>query len=76
MSFWDQLKWSFRHSKKQLLESLLVVVAIALGVGVIVTVLTLFLSVGRQYRDIEHAEHFRTLELLSKAEFSGRQGAP
>ena len=44
MLFLDQLKWSFRHSKRQLLESILIVLAIALGVGVIVTVLSLLLA--------------------------------
>lgn len=76
MSFLDQLKWSFRHLRKQLLESLLVVAAIALGVGVIITVLAMLLSVGNQYRQNETAEHFRTLEIMSKAEASRRTGAP
>lgn len=76
MSLWDHMKWSLRHSKKQLLESLLVVMAIALGVGVIITVLSMFLSVGQQYRGLEQAEHFRTLEVLGKHESSRREGAP
>lgn len=76
MSLWEQFKWSFRHSKRQPLESLLVVLTIALGVGVIIAVLGLFLSVGSQYRDIEQAQHFRMLELLSKSESARRDGAP
>ncbi len=76
MSLWDQVKWSFRHSKKQILESLLVVTAIALGVGVIITVLGMFLSVSQQNRDIEQAQHFRILELMGKNEASRRDGAP
>lgn len=76
MSLWDQVKWSLRHSKRQLLESILVVVAIALGVGVIITVLGMFLSVGDQYRDLESMAHFRTLEIMGKAEASRRLGAP
>lgn len=76
MSLWDQVKWSLRHSKKQILESLLVVIAIALGVGVIITVLAMFLSVGQQNRDNEQAQHFRILELMGKNEASRRDGAP
>ncbi len=76
MALWDQLKWSFRHSKRQLLESILVVVAIALGVGVVITVLAMVLSVGQQYRHNEQAEHFRTLELMGRMESIRRDGAP
>ena len=52
------------------------VIAIALGAGVIITVLSMFLSVGQQYRDIEQAEHFRVLELMGKQESIRREGAP
>lgn len=76
MPLWDQFKWSVRHSKKQLLESLLVVTAITLGVGVIITVLAMLLSVGQQLRGNEEALHFRTLEIIGKAESSRRDGAP
>lgn len=76
MSLWDQMKWSLRHSKRQFLESLLVVVAIALGVGVIITILSMFLSIGEQYRSIEENDHFRTLEVLGKNESTRRDGAP
>lgn len=76
MALWDQLMWSLRHSRKQLLESLLIVVAIALGGGVIITVLSMFLSIGEQYRGFEQAEHFRLLELVGKNEALRREGAP
>ncbi|HKM43473.1 MAG TPA: ABC transporter permease [Limnochordia bacterium] len=76
MALWDQLKWSLRHSKRQFLESILVVLAITLGVGVIITVLAMVLSVGQQYRANEQAEHFRTLELMGKIESIRRDGAP
>ncbi|NMB21369.1 MAG: FtsX-like permease family protein [Firmicutes bacterium] len=76
MALWDQFKWSVRHSKRQLLESILVVLAIALGVGVIITVLSMVLSVGQQYRANEQAEHFRTLEVMGKMEAIRREGAP
>jgi putative ABC transport system permease protein len=76
LALWDQFKWSVRHSRRQLLESMLVVMAIALGVGVIITVLAMFLSVGGQLRGNEQAEYFRTLEIMGKAEFSRRDGAP
>ncbi|HBG00572.1 MAG TPA: hypothetical protein DDW87_03230 [Firmicutes bacterium] len=76
MALRDQFKWSLRHSRKQPLESLLVVIAIALGSGVIITVLSMFLSIGEQYRDIEQAEHFRVLELMGKQESTRREGAP
>ena len=61
----DQLTWSFRHSKRQFFESLLVVLAIGLGVAVIVTVLTLFLSVNQEYKQIQEQDYFRTFEVLS-----------
>jgi putative ABC transport system permease protein len=70
------MKWSLRHAKKQPLESLLVVVAVALGVGVIITVLTMLLSVGQQYRSVEQADYFRSLNVMGKAESSRRDGAP
>lgn len=76
MSLIDQIRWSFRHSKRQLFESILVVMAIGLGVGVIVTVLSLLLSVNQQYRAIEHEDYFRTFELVSQTEYSSRSGAP
>jgi len=76
LSLWDQMKWSLRHAKKQPLESLLVVVAVALGVGVIITVLTMLLSVGQQYRSVVQADYFRSLNVMGQAESSRREGAP
>ncbi|NMB02078.1 MAG: FtsX-like permease family protein [Firmicutes bacterium] len=76
MSLLDQLQWSLRHSKRQLFESILVVMAIALGVGVIITVLGMLLAVEDQLGDLENAEHFRTLEIMDKTEAAMRQGAP
>lgn len=76
MSLLEQLRWSLRHSKKQLLESILVVLAIMLGVGVIITVLALLLSVNTQYNIMQSGEHFRTLYVLSKTEASRASGAP
>lgn len=76
MSIIDQLKWSLRHTRKQLLESILVVLAITLGVGVIITVLSLFVSVNEQFLQIVDGEYYRTLEIMSKVEASRRTGAP
>lgn len=76
MSLVDQLRWSLRHSKRQLFESILVVAAISLGVGVIVTVLSLLLSVNQQYGEFEYEDYFRTFELISQADFASRSGAP
>ena len=52
MSYLDQLLWSLRHSKRQFFESILIVLAVGLGIGVIVTVLSLFWSVGRQLTNV------------------------
>lgn len=76
MSIVDQLRWSLRHSKRQLFESILVVAAISLGVGVIVTVLSLLLSVNQQYGEFEYEDYFRTFELISQADFASRSGVP
>lgn len=75
MSILDQLRWSLRHSRRQFLESTLVVLAIALGVGVIVTVLTMFVSLGEQYQTFTRLEEFRTLEILDRGEHAMREGA-
>ena len=76
MSLIEQLKWSLRHSKQQFLESLLVILAITLGVGVIITVLSLLLSVNQQLGTIEQQEVFRTLQIMSKVETSRSSGVP
>ncbi len=76
MSFLDQLQWSWRHSKRQLFESILIILAIALGVGVIVTVLSLLLSVNRDFSKLSEEDYFRTLRVLSRDEMAGRTGVP
>lgn len=76
MSILDSLLWSLRHSRKQLFESILVVVAIGLGVGVIVTVFSLLLSVSQQYKDVEQEDYYRTFELTSQVDILSREGAP
>ncbi|HHY09954.1 MAG TPA: hypothetical protein GX528_05240, partial [Firmicutes bacterium] len=76
MSLWDQLRWSWRHSRRQLLETILVVLVIALGTATIVTVLTLFVSVGQQQKEAEKQDHFRTLQVLGRLESSSRQNLP
>ena len=58
MSIVDQLKWSLRHSKRQALESILVTLAIGLGIGVIITVLAMFWSVAEEYRKLEELTTF------------------
>lgn len=52
MSFAEQLKWSLRHTKRQMLESILVILAIGLGIGVIITVMAVFLSLAEDYKEI------------------------
>lgn len=66
MSVADQLKWALRHSRRQRLESILVILAIGLGIGVIITVLSMFISVGQQYSSIQRLDYFRTLEILGR----------
>lgn len=75
MSILDQLRWSLRHSRRQFLESTLVVLAIALGVGVIVTVLTMFVSLGEQYQTFTRLQEFRTLEIVDRGDYAMREGA-
>ncbi len=76
MQFYDQLRWSWRHSKRQLFESILIILAIALGVGVIVTVLSLLLSANRDFSRISEEDYFRTLRVLNAAEMARRTDAP
>lgn len=76
MSILDQLRWSLRHSRRQIFESILVVVAIGLGVGVIVTVFSLLLTVNQQYKSIEHEDYYRTFEMISQVDLLSREGAP
>ncbi|HHU61001.1 MAG TPA: ABC transporter permease [Natronincola sp.] len=65
MSFIDQLRWSLRHSRRQLFESVLVVIAITLGVGVIVTILSLFISLNKTTEIAEDSEYMRTIEIYN-----------
>jgi len=76
VSLLDQLKWSLRHSKRQFLESLLVIVAIGLGIGVIITTLTIFIRLGDEYGRLRKMDYFRTLEILGRGESSQWQSAP
>ena len=76
MSVADQLKWALRHSRRQRLESILVILAIGLGIGVIITVLSMFISVGQQYSSIQRLDYFRTLEILGREDFLMWQQVP
>lgn len=76
MSLWEQLKWSLRHSARQLLESILVVFVIGLGVGVLVTVLAMFLSMNEEFNKIGRIDYFRTLEIQGKTEAARWGSAP
>lgn len=76
MSFAEQLKWSLRHTKRQMLESILVILAIGLGIGVIITVMAVFLSLAEDYREIGKGDWLRTLEVVRKADSGVWQWAP
>jgi len=76
VSLLDQFKWSLRHSRRQLLESTLVVFAIGLGIGVIITVLTMFLRLGEEYGRIREMDYFRTVEILGRGESAQWQSTP
>ena len=65
MFYVDQLKWSLRHFRNQLFESILVVSAIALGVGILISVLTLFISVNKVIGVQQFDEQMRTLEIIT-----------
>jgi len=72
----DQLSWSWRHSRRHLFESILIILAIALGVGVIVTVFSLFFATNTQFQQITEQDYMRTLQVLDKTDVIGRGGAP
>ncbi len=65
MSLSDLLFLAVRYCKKRFFESLLIVLAIGLGVGVIVTVLALFNGVRLQQEDFLQQPNYRTIRVTA-----------
>ncbi len=63
MNFRDLLFLAVRYCRKRLFESLLIVLAIGLGVGVIVTVLALFNGVRLQQAEFLQQPTYRTVRI-------------
>ncbi len=66
MSIIDQLIWSLRQSTRRFLESFLVVMVIALGIGVIITQLSLYITTTRQIQRLEDQDQFRIIWVKMK----------
>jgi len=71
MSFVDYLRWSIRHCRKRLFESILIVLAIGLGIAVIVAIVTLFTGTSVQ----SDTEWMRQFSIYSAAYYGTRQTA-
>ena len=68
MTVGSRFEWSLRHSKQRLFESLLIILAIGLGVAVIVTILSLFIRTRSEMAHILEYPQFRTFEIRSPAD--------
>ena len=70
MGFLGHLQWSLRHCRKRLFESILIVLAIGLGIAVIVSILTMIINVRAQIDVSGSSEWMRTFRIYSAANFS------
>ena len=61
--FWDLLIWSGRQSKRRPLESLLIVILIALGTGTLVTVLSVSIHTASVSQELFEDPRYRTIEI-------------
>ncbi|NLM38418.1 MAG: FtsX-like permease family protein [Firmicutes bacterium] len=68
MTVGSRFEWSLRHTKQRLFESLLIILAIGLGVAVIVTILSLFIRTRSEMAHILEYPQFRTFEIRSPAD--------
>lgn len=78
MLFKDKLRWSIRHCRKRFFESLLIVLAIGLGVAVIVSVSSLFINALEQQRNfnVHQYEFYRTFRVQSGANYYAMSNVP
>lgn len=78
MTLIDSLVWSLRHCRKRLFESLLIILAVGLGVAVIVAILSLFISIQSQLNYSGNDQYMRTFRIYSAANtsFSSGREAP
>lgn len=74
MGFLGHLQWSLRHCRKRLFESILIVLAIGLGIAVIVSILTMIINVRAQIDVSGSSEWMRTFRIYSAANFSSYSG--
>ncbi len=70
LTFLDLLFWSYQKCRRRFFESLLIVVAIGLGVGVIVSVLALFNGVRMQQKAYLEQPHYRTIRVTAMEDLS------
>ena len=59
----DLLRLALKPFRTRLLESLLIVVGVAIGVGVVTTMLTLILASGNQLRNFQNSSSAREVRL-------------
>lgn len=69
MRFRDLFSWSMRHSRQRIFESILIVLAIGLGVSVIVAIGSLFMNVQSSLLNMDDNEYMRTFNIYSSANF-------
>jgi len=67
MGVFDNIAWALRHCRKRLFESLLIVLAIGLGVAVIVAILALIFYVRAELLKSYEWEEMRTFRVYSAA---------
>ena len=74
MGLIGQLRWSLRHCRKRLFESVLIIFAVGLGIAVIVSIIALIGSARAQLRAPESSEWMRTFRVYSAAHFHSSSG--
>lgn len=63
----SRLQWSLRHTRLRLFESLLIMLAVGLGVAVLVTVVSLFARIGTETAKVLENRRFRTFEVSNQS---------
>ena len=73
MLIFDLLGWSLRHFKRQFLESFLIVTVIALGIGLLVAVLSAGWYLDLQYPLLQNSPEYRTVRIISSGVDRGEE---
>ncbi|MDD2629626.1 MAG: ABC transporter permease [Limnochordia bacterium] len=68
MQLKNQLWWAWRQSRRRVFESLLIVLAIGLGVGVIIAVFSMFSLIALQEQSMWEMGYFRTFQVSQQRE--------